>query len=127
MTTSRRAALLAAPALLLGLTACSAAPMDADELNRVVSEVEGVTSTDLKLEEGGALTGWSIRGEIGLPDDEAQAKAVLYECLRAVAGVEVSSGSNVHVYITGRGAFGAIGPEAVDLPSDTNGLKEHFS
>ncbi|WP_114203116.1 hypothetical protein [Janibacter anophelis] len=127
MTTSRRAALLAAPALLLGLTACSAAPMDADELNRVVSEVDGVTSTDLKLEEGGALTGWAIRGEIGLPDDEAQAKAVLYECLRAIAGVEVSSESNVLVYLDGVSSSGVIGPEAVGLPLDMDGLKEHFS
>ncbi|CAM3968165.1 hypothetical protein [Janibacter anophelis] len=127
MSTSRRAVLLIAPTVLVALTACSRAPMDADELNRAVTQVDGVTHADLKMEEGGGLTGWAIRGEVGLPDDEAQAMSTFRNCLQAIAGVDVRSGANVHVYVTGVSSSGAIGPEALGLPSDTNGLKEHFS
>ncbi|WP_114203187.1 hypothetical protein [Janibacter anophelis] len=101
--------------------------MDEAEINRVVAQVDGVTSVDIKVKEGGGVSGWSLGGEIGLPDDPAQARTVYENCLRAIASVPVSSQVPVGIYVYGKSASGEFDPTEVGAPDDTTRLKEHFS
>ncbi|CAM4065046.1 hypothetical protein [Janibacter anophelis] len=124
---TRRTALLGIPAALIGLSACSSEPpMDEAEVNRRVSQVEGVTSVDIAVKSSG-VTDWSLSGTIGLPEDDAQARAVYEDCLRAIASVPTSSDVPMGVYVYGESASGQLDPAAVGAPDRTTSLKEHFS
>ncbi|MCT1618381.1 hypothetical protein M3B33_04630 [Janibacter hoylei] len=125
-TITRRAALLGGISFAsLGLTACiSAPPMDEKEVNDAVSQVDGVTSTEIKVERSGTAD-WSLRGQIGLPDDPTQARTVYENCLRAIAGVP--SERNIGVSVSGVSASGDLDTGSVKAPDDTRRLKEHFS
>lgn len=126
-TITRRAALLGSvSAATLGLTACiSNPPMDEKEVNDAVSQVEGVTSVDIKVETSGGSSGWFLRGEIGLPNDPNEARTVYENCLRAIA--EVPSRLTVGISVYGRSAAGELDPMEVGAPDDTSRLKEHFN
>ena len=124
-TITRRAVLFGIGAACLGLTACiSAPPMDEKEVNDAVSQVDGVTSTEIKVERSGTAD-WSLRGQIGLPDDPTQARTVYENCLRAIAGVP--SERNIGVSVSGVSASGDLDTGSVGAPDDTRRLKEHFS
>lgn len=127
-TLGRRAVLISVTAATLGLTACGTAPpMDPEEVNRRVSQVDGVMSVDLLLREGGGVAGWFLEGEIGLPEDDDQARSVYNECLRAISTVPVSSGVNVAINVYGTCAGESMGPRDIDVPENTIELKEHFT
>lgn len=123
---TRRAALLSITAAVLSTTACgSLAPIDEDEVNDAVSQVEGVTSVDITVERRG-IADWSLTGEIGLPDDAEEARTVYENCLRAIASLP-DSGSTVGIYVYGISASGQLFPSKIGLPDDTTRLKEHFN
>lgn len=125
-TITRRAVLFGIGTACLGLTACiSAPPMDEKEVNDAVSQVDGVTSADIKVETNGGTSGWWLDGEIGLPDDPAQARTVYENCLRAIAGVPAES--NLGIYVYGRSSSGTLDPKDVGAPDGMYRLKEHFS
>lgn len=125
-TITRRAALLGSISVAaLGLTACiSAPPMDEKEVNDAVSQVEGVTSVNITVERSGTAD-WSLRGEIGLPDDPTQARTVYENCLRAITSVPTRQ--NLGIYVYGRSSSGSLDTDDVGAPDDTTRLKEHFS
>lgn len=101
--------------------------MDEAEVNQAVAQVEGVTSVNIKVEEGGGVSGWSLRGEIGLPDDQVEARTVYEDCLRAIASVPVPGQETLAIYVHGVSAAGSISPRDIDIPDDTTQLKEHFN
>lgn len=125
-TITRRAALLGSiSAAAFGLTACtSSPPMDEKQINDTVAQVDGVTSVNITIEESG-IADWSLKGEIGLPDDPTQARTVYENCLRAIAGIPTES--NVGIYVYGRSATGELDPSEVGAPGNMSGLKKHFS
>lgn len=126
MITRRTALLSITAATLLGTTGCgSMTPMDEEEVNDAVSQVEGVTSVEITIEKRG-IADWSLTGDIGLPDDADQARTVYENCLRAIASLP-DSGSTVRIYVYGRSASGQVDPDDVGAPDDTTRLKEHFN
>lgn len=127
MITRRTALLSISAAAVLATTACgSLAPIDEDEVNDAVSQVEGVTSVDITVENIG-IADWDLDGEIGLPDDAEEARTVYENCLRAIAGVPVDSGANLGIYVYGMSASGELDPDDVGAPDSTRRLKEHFN
>lgn len=125
-TITRRAALFAGVSITaLGLTACiSSPPMDEKEVNDAVSQVEGVTSVNITVERSGTAD-WSLRGEVGLPDDPTEARTVYENCLRAIAAMPAES--NLGVSVSGVSVSGDLDAGSVGAPDDTRRLKEHFS
>lgn len=127
MLVSRRVALVGAAFVALSASGCSGSPpMDEGEVNRVVGEVDGVASVDLRVESNGGSSGWFLKGEIGLPDDREEALTVYDNCLRAIAGVDVSTQAPVELYVYGVSSSGELEPDDVGAPLDTNRLKEHY-
>lgn len=123
---TRRTALLSITAAVLSTTACaSLAPIDEDEVNDAVSQVEGVTSVDITVEKRG-IADWSLTGEIGLPDDPEDARTVYANCLSAIAGVPVDSDATIGLYVYGMSTSGNLGTDDVEDPDTTQRLEKHF-
>lgn len=124
---TRRAVLLSiSAAAVLATTACgSLAPINEDEVNDAVSQVEGVTSVDIKVDSSG-VGAYNLEGEIGLPDDPDEALNVYQNCLRAIASVPVDSDATIGLYVYGMSTSGEIDPDDVDDPDTTQRLEEHF-
>ncbi|WP_157075814.1 hypothetical protein [Janibacter anophelis] len=98
--------------------------MDEKEVNDAVAQVEGVTSVDITVGRSGTAD-WSLRGQVGLPDDPAQARTVYENCLRAIAALPAKS--NLGLYVYGKSAAGELDPSDLGLPDSTARLKEHFN
>ena len=124
----RRTALLGGAAMVFGLSGCSSAPpIDEDEVRDAVAGVAGVTSVDVRMREGGGVSGWKLEGRVGLPADEAEAHAVYEECLRALSTVPVKAGANFKIRLFGETSGKVIPPSVVGVPDTWSGLRDHFS
>lgn len=127
MITRRTALLSITAAAVLATTACGRLllPINEDEVNDAVSQVEGVTSVDIKVDSSG-IGAWNLEGEIGLPDDAQEAQTVYENCLRAIASVPVDSDATIGLYVYGMSTSGELDPDDVDDPDATRRLEEHF-
>ena len=112
---------------VLGLIACSSTPpVDEGEVRAAVSKVEGVTSVEVRMREGGGVSGWFLEGTIGLPAEEAVAHAVYVECLRALSTVPAKGSLDFRIALLGETSERLIGPRVVGVPGSWHELREHF-
>lgn len=72
--------------------------VDADRLAAVVGRVPGVTSADLRVESTGGA-GRSLRGELGLPD--AEAEEILHAALAALSEALGPEPRRLALYVEG--------------------------
>lgn len=112
---------------LVGVAGCGAGdpPADVDAITEAVTAVPGVTSAQLSLESTGAGSGWSLRGEIGLPDGRAEAEQVYDRALEAISS-EVGPEPLILVYSYGVSASGQVHPDDIGAPRETNSLWERY-
>lgn len=126
MITRRTVLFSISAAVVLATTGCgSLAPIDEDDVNDAVSQVEGVTSVDIKVDSSG-VGAYNLQGEIGLPDDPDEARTVYANCLSAIASVPVDSDATIGLYVYGMSTSGELDPDDVDDPDTTQRLEKHF-